>query len=661
MCLLGSVCALSILAALGGHLVPPAIPGAPGRLGGYGVTPGKSDVGGPLPALHYENIADSIGIGGDARAWGFSLRDIDADGMPDLYLGHHESSPRFFRNDLTGSGSFVEEHPSFANWSDFAGADQHSVSIVDADGDGCVDLYQCVGSARGGRPGDNWLLSFQCGFDPVDLSAASGLLDPYGRGRTPLWFDFDLDGIADLLLLNALSAGSPSRLFRGLGGSAFDEVPDGAGLPLDHHWVSGLAADLDEDGDSDLVLTGTAVQLFRNDAGLFTDVTEASGVAINARTEVALGDVNGDGVADLIGVSSAASADLIGQPAAEELKYEFHLSGPTLKGARFLCVADSIWLNLVMLYAERPEVVWLGSGSVNPVELPLILSADDSLLLGEPDLLGIAPGAFLWREPTGHWNLRVAGEGEVEGSFERSGGWLRFDSPIDSIETFELQINTVSARPNHLLQGNGDLTFSDASARSGFRDRQLQSRDVALGDLDNDGDLDIYVVNGGIVENLPDGLYLNYGMGRFRELSEAVGIPFEPRGSGESVGISDLDRDGQLEILVLNGGGFKPFVGPQRLFRATTRAGRWLLVALDQGAGDPTPLGSRVDLYAGGKRQVRWYDAGQGNRSQEDAFLHFGLGSATSIDSVVVTWPDGSSSRSIDPGTNRTIHFPIEW
>ncbi|MAE70976.1 MAG: hypothetical protein CME06_10975 [Gemmatimonadetes bacterium] len=649
MYLSGSLCALSIVAA-------PAPPSASAG-SGCGVVSGRTDVGGPAPALRYENVADSLGVGGDARAWGFSLRDIDADGMPDLYLGHHESSPRFFRNDLLGGGVFVEEHPSLPNWDDFAGADQHSVSILDADADGCVDLYQCVGSARGGRPGDNWLLSFQCGFDPIDLSADSGLLDPYGRGRTPLWLDFDLDGIADLLLLNALSAGNRSRLFRGLGGANFEEIVDGAGLPLDWHWVSGLAADLDEDGDSDLVLTATGVWLFRNEGGLFTDVTAASGINIVTQTDVAMGDVNGDGFVDLVGASFAASTDLIGQPVPEELKYELRLNGPALKGARFLCDSDSIWLNLVMLYAERPEVVWLGSGSVNPAELPLSLSADDPVLLGEPDLIGVAPGAFLWREPTGHWNLRVAGEGEVPGSFERSGGWLRFDSPIDSIETFELEIDAVTARPNHLYRGNGDLTFSDASFSSGFRDRQLQSRDLALGDLDNDGDLDIFVVNGGIVENLPDGLYLNDGSGRFREVSDGVGIPFQPRGSGESVGISDLDRDGRLEILVLNGGGFRPFVGPQDLFRATTRPGRWLLIALDQEAGDPTPLGSRVDLYAGGRRQVRWYDAGQGNRSQQDAFLHFGLGSATIIDSVVVTWPDGSSVRSIAPETDRTIHF----
>jgi hypothetical protein len=89
--------------------------------------------------------------------------------------------------------------------------------------------------------------------------------------------------------------------------------------------------------------------------------------------------------------------------------------------------------------------------------------------------------------------------------------------------------------------------------------------------------------------------------------------------------------------------------------------GHWIVVDLQEQAGGSTPLGTRVDLYTGGLRQTRNYDGGQGNRSQESPRIHFGMGSATMADSLVVTWPDGSTVRSNDVPADRVVALPVAW
>ncbi len=615
----------------------------------------------PNPSLKYQNISDTVGLSGDERSWTLTLRDIDGDGLGDLYLNHHESPPVFLRNDLLGSGLFVEESVAFDRSAEFDLADQHTATWIDIDGDGCLDLYQCVGSARGSAPGDNWILSFGCDFTPTDISAATGLTDAGGRGRTPLFFDYDVDGYADLLMLNAKSAGNPSRLFRGMGGGVFTEITDGAGIPMTEHWVTGIAADLDEDGDPDLVLNGAVTGLLRNDNGTFVDVTSASGVQINSRTELVVADLNGDGHLDILGASSGYENDLVGQPFPEELKVECHVADTTQKGVRFLCASDSVWIAPVMQYDYRTEASWFGAASVNPDSLPIKLAADDPMLQGEPSMLGTAPGVFIWREANGYWNVRMVAEGDSPVKFDIGRAWLRFDAPIDSLQQVNLEVGSAPPKRNSFYAGAGDLTFTDRSIDSSFGDVLLQSRDLDVGDLDNDGDLDIYVVNGGIVENQPDGVYLNDGTGTFTESAEAVGIGFQPLGSGDAVGISDLNNDGKLEILVVNGYGNKPFIGPRDLWRPWTDVGHWLALDLTETAGGHTALGTRVECYTGAKRQVRYFDAGQGNRSQDSGRIHFGLGSSTLVDSLVVTWPDGSSTRSTAIPADRILSIPVTW
>lgn len=615
----------------------------------------------PFGPLLYQEVSDAAGLGGDFRGWGINVADFDSDGLPDLYFNQHETAPMFYRNDAAAPGTFSEETLRMDGVSNFNDADQHTASILDVDGDGCVDMYQTIGSSRGVASGKNWFISMDCDYRGMNKAEELGMADEFGRGRTPIWFDYDLDGVLDLLLLNAKGRGGPSRLYQGLADGKFSEISDGAGLPLALHLTTGEAVDLDGDLDPDLILGGKSFGVFENNGdGTFTDVSAASKINVSHGGRLATGDFNGDRLVDMFVVGDGAELDLVGQPTEEEVKYEFLLYGPDLKGLRMTTDSDSVWISPALQYDLKPIYTYFGAENVQ-VELPAKWAADDPALVGEPSLMGSSEGTFIWRDAeSGDWNLRMAGSSD-EAVFDVCRGWLVFDQPVTVVEEVNLDKATVTPNPSYLYVGNGDLTFQNESAISGIRGSHVRSRDLAVGDLDNDGDLDVYVVNGDLVENTADFVFINDGFGRFTDLAQKINTDPGYRGSGSAVALADFDRNGELEILVENGYGNKPFVGPRRLFRPVSGVGNWLQVVFERGPDDPTAIGARVEIEVDGRRQIRHYDAGQGNVSQDQAMIHFGLGDEVEATELVIHWTNGTVTTLGPLDANQRVTVPTLW
>ncbi len=172
-------------------------------------------------------------------------------------------------------------------------------------------------------------------------------------------------------------------------------------------------------------------------------------------------------------------------------------------------------------------------------------------------------------------------------------------------------------------------------------------------DFDHDGDLDLFVANGDLNPNcqpMGDFLFENptispSGVGagsKFTDVARAAGI--QDYGIGRGSVIFDLENDGDMDLLVVNQKAVKNYPMPSitRLFRNDSTHGNWLKVALDGVHAEKHGLGSRVTVVAGGKRMIREVDGGSSSHlSQNSTTVHFGLGDATTVDSVIVTWSGG--------------------
>lgn len=227
-----------------------------------------------------------------------AFADYDNDGDPDLFVGFDGKPNRLYRNDkgvftdVAAAAGVAEARPTRAvAWGDF-----------DADGD--ADLL--VGFTP--SPDASVLKVYRNDTGKfADVTAASGLVVPTGAVRQPAWVDVDADGDLDLFVAYRDRA---NALYRNDAGK-FSDVAPALGIADARRTVGAVWFDYDEDGDLDLAdanMDGDANGLYRNDAGKFTDVAEAAGVAWGGRApkhagngtvRVCAPDLDGDGRFDL--------------------------------------------------------------------------------------------------------------------------------------------------------------------------------------------------------------------------------------------------------------------------------------------------------------------------------------------------------------------------
>ena len=212
-----------------------------------------------------------------------------------------------------------------------------------------------------------------------------------------------------------------------------------------------------------------------------------------------------------------------------------------------------------------------------------------------------------------------------------------------------------------LYHNNGDGTFSDVTNEAGLgRNMRFLGWGALFLDIDNDGWPDIFLANGHVYPEV-DGrdlntsfrerkvLYWNQRNARFADISLNAGPGISRPFNSHGVAAADFDSDGTLEVLVNNSH------DSSSLLKNLGEHGNWMLVKLQGTRSNRDAIGARVTVQAGGHKQIQEVRSGGGYISQGDFRLHFGLGTASRIDSLDVRWPSGSVQRMMNLRSNQIL------
>ncbi len=581
--------------------------------------------------VSFEEVTTSLRAAHLGPSWGASWGDFTGDGRPDLYVGNHGAGPSLYWNLLDGTFLDVAPFLGFAE-----GGDVHGAAWADFDNDGDQDLIQIVGGAGGTEPLPNRLYvnELTSGGALEERAAALGVDYPLGRGRTPLWWDWNNDGLLDLLVTNADRAGAqmPSALFEqtGSGFSSVEEIPGDLNF--------GQLGDLSGDGSVDLAayVAGIGYRIYDSGSLPLTDVTAYVGPSLpGLLSDAAIADFNGDLLPDVFFARGGGlCCDVV---AVGDSQVKLHLR-PGSYGA-----AEEIGIDFETAGAVSFEVgswglsksmIFVGSGGVHPSSFSFTLSDSNpqhqGLFEHEPGTT--AAVSIGYDTSSGVWQIRVLGDA-LDAIIEAT-------QPIENLTFVDFEITSGARQERLYLQGAGGLEQAAVTGLDAFTD----CTSVTAGDYDNDMDVDVYLVCKGLVENLPNLLYVNDGSGNFTPVPAAGGAEGSMLGRGESAATADYDLDGFLDLFVTNGEGAPPFAdGPHQLFRNLGNDNHWLEVDLVGTASNRDGIGARLELSAGGVVQLREQVGGMHWRSQDHQRIHFGLGQNTVVDSLLVRWPSGET------------------
>jgi len=519
--------------------------------------------------------------------------------------------------------------------------------------------------------------------------------------------DVDADGHNDLYVVNS-KEGSFNRFYRNRGDGTFEEIAETLGLADLNRPESGVSmgavwGDYDNDGFEDLLLHRWGrPELFHNDGGKrFTRVTDRAGLTTwgNINTAVWL-DYDRDGRLDLFmgGYFNEALnlwklADTKMMPESFEYannggrKYLYR----NLGGGRFEEVSEKAGIS------SRRWALAAVAADLRGTGYPDIFIAND---YGVSELFVNEGGRF-----------REIGRESGVGYAPKSGMNASVGDVLNQ-GRFGIYVSNISEE-GILLQGNNlwmptggagkPVTYENLARAMGV-DLGGWSFGAQFGDLNNDGFIDLYLVNGYVSASReesywydyskvaggheivisdaknwpamgtrslagyqPKRVWVNDGAGRFVDVAQMVGAT--DRYDGRSVALGDFSGQGLLDVVVANQR------GPLLFYRNEVASGRdWIAFTLEGGcvtdAGADAPayvssaanaracsnrsaIGAQVEVQWNGQRQLQEVSGGSGFCSQNQRRLHFGLGAGAKIDKVVVRWPSGKMSEMAAPEVNR--------
>jgi len=454
-------------------------------------------------------------------------------------------------------------------------------------------------------------------------------------------------------------------LFRNLGDGRVEDVTAAARAGDAGYGIGVAVADYDNDGFPDLYVTNFGPnRLLRNNGdGTFSDAAESGTADDLWGVSAAWADFDADGSLDLYVANYV------------DFSWDNHkFCGDVHRNISAYCHPD--------VYNALPDRLYRNLGDGRFIEIGHSAGIDDTI---DGKGLGVVWGdydndgdldIYVANDTTRNFLYTNQGDGTfVDDSFLSGVGYSEDGRTESGMGTdfgdfngdglLDLIVTNLTLETNTLYRNLGNATFIDDSFASGIGQPSMLL--VGFGtnwfDFDNDTDLDLFVANGHIIDNIalfregvagsalsdrtypqPNHLYVNDGTGRFDEVHELAGHGMELVKVSRGSVVADMDNDGDLDVLISNNNQAADYL------RNDTPTQSWIQLTLVGRAANRSAVGARIEI-------VPDPDPASPAASTNDIRLHVGLGGAT-VAAVRITWPDGTAESlpSLDANRHYVVH-----
>ena len=480
--------------------------------------------------------------------------------------------------------------------------------------------------------------------------------------------DYDSDGFQDIYFVNGrdLRGKGVARnaLYRNDGHGHFTDVTGKAGIPGNAYGLGCVWGDYDNDGHPDLYVTqyGKNILYHNNGDGTFTDVTQKARVdgldfGTLFHTGATFFDYDRDGYLDLYVGGYVEFGPASKQTCIIGLDVEASCPPSAYKGSPAVLYhnnRDGTFTNVTKtakIFQPNGKNLSVGAADFDNDGWPDLFVANDGLEV----YLYHNEHNGTFKEVALTTGIARTANGNTMAAMCISLGDYDNDGLLD------LYISDFQGSGDHIWHNDGDGFLEEVSDRTGIT--AVTQRVLSFGggffDYDNDGHLDLFIANGhvyqGVEKTAPDihykqinTLFHNEANGKFADVTAQSGDGFSIPRLGRGAAFADFDNDGFMDVVVANNG------DPPMLLRNSGGAGHHFVnFTLIGTKSNRDAMGARVKLRAGGSNQIREIAGGGSYLSHSDLRAHFGLGSATRIDTLEINWPSGLVEKFKDVEANR--------
>ena len=466
---------------------------------------------------------------------------------------------------------------------------------------------------------------------PVCISAQSftkisigSVVNTPGDSRSVNWIDVNADGYPDLFISNGPQGGQNNMLYLNDGNGGFISVT-GDTIVNDHQPSDGATwADYDNDGDMDAYVVNwyNTRNMFYTNAGNgnFTRVASAIDTSGGYCETASWGDYDNDGLLDLYVTNSAGvNKNLL-----------FHNNG----GSSFIKIITGDMVNDL---SDSRSVNWTDIDNDGDLDLFVTNESNTNEAVYRND----GGGTFV-KITTG---ILVNNAGNT-----MSSSWADYDNDGD-LDVFLSN----DGGSNALFRNDSAFVFTKITSDT-VSHPNAHSFSSAWSDIDNDGDLDLFVTNSFTAPLQLNFLYLNNGNGSFTRIGNTP--PATDTDWSYGCAFADYDNDG-FEDLAVATCRYNGSDRPDLLYHNDGNSNCWITIRLIGGTTNKSAIGTKVRLKANINGsdvwQVREVSAQTSYCGENDLRVHFGLGNAPAIDSIIVEWLGGTSETFVNQTCNQFI------